>query len=146
MNYDSLKFEVSAELWLNMCVQLDGWIARRYPSQQSAFGSFMDPLADKLLIGILFVTLTMVHLIPGIKNYAHNLKIMFFSDFEFVISNSMATQEVWHAPFLSDTCSLFCLDVANISSPVHSKSFFKVDSSLFSPKIKLMIKSTCKSS
>ena len=45
--------------------QLDGWIARNYPSQRSALGSVIDPLADKLLVSILYITLTMVHLIPG---------------------------------------------------------------------------------
>ncbi|KAI0231608.1 putative cardiolipin synthase (CMP-forming) [Lamellibrachia satsuma] len=43
---------------------LDGWVARTFENQTSAFGSFLDPLADKLLISVLFVTLTMVHLIP----------------------------------------------------------------------------------
>ena len=39
-------------------------MARTFENQTSAFGSFLDPLADKLLISVLFVTLTMVHLIP----------------------------------------------------------------------------------
>jgi len=43
---------------------LDGWIARRYPSQASRLGSFLDPLADKLLITALFVTLTYSQLVP----------------------------------------------------------------------------------
>ncbi|KAF7636984.1 hypothetical protein Mgra_00003563 [Meloidogyne graminicola] len=42
----------------------DGFIARRYPSQRSLFGSIIDPVADKLLISTLFVTLTYVNLIP----------------------------------------------------------------------------------
>ena len=43
---------------------LDGWIARRYPSQASALGSFLDPLADKILVGIVVVSLAYVHLLP----------------------------------------------------------------------------------
>ncbi len=43
---------------------MDGYIARRFPSQISAFGSFLDPLADKILISVLFVSLTLVKLIP----------------------------------------------------------------------------------
>lgn len=43
---------------------LDGYIARRYPSQASSFGSYLDPLADKLLVSTLFISLTAVHLIP----------------------------------------------------------------------------------
>uniref|UniRef100_A0A915ELQ7 cardiolipin synthase (CMP-forming) n=1 Tax=Ditylenchus dipsaci TaxID=166011 RepID=A0A915ELQ7_9BILA len=43
---------------------LDGYIARRYPTQRSLFGSVLDPIADKFLISTLFVTLTYSHLIP----------------------------------------------------------------------------------
>ncbi|XP_003739376.1 probable cardiolipin synthase (CMP-forming) [Galendromus occidentalis] len=43
---------------------LDGQIARRWPSQQSMAGTVLDPLADKLLVGTLFLTLTYAHIIP----------------------------------------------------------------------------------
>jgi len=43
---------------------LDGWIARRWPSQASSFGTFCDPLADKFLATIVYVSLSCVHLIP----------------------------------------------------------------------------------
>lgn len=43
---------------------LDGWIARKYPGQRSALGSFLDPMADKLLVATLFVTLAHVKLVP----------------------------------------------------------------------------------
>jgi len=43
---------------------LDGWIARTFPSQSTLFGSFLDPLADKLLIATLFLSLTYSGLIP----------------------------------------------------------------------------------
>jgi len=43
---------------------LDGWIARRYPSQASALGSFLDPFADKMLVGIVVISLAYVQLIP----------------------------------------------------------------------------------
>uniref|UniRef100_A0A1I7YUJ3 cardiolipin synthase (CMP-forming) n=1 Tax=Steinernema glaseri TaxID=37863 RepID=A0A1I7YUJ3_9BILA len=43
---------------------LDGYIARNVPGQKSSFGSILDPVADKLLVSTLFVTLTYVHLIP----------------------------------------------------------------------------------
>ncbi|KAL5008887.1 hypothetical protein ScPMuIL_014468, partial [Solemya velum] len=43
---------------------LDGYIARNYKNQTSVLGTALDPLADKLLISILMVTLTMVELIP----------------------------------------------------------------------------------
>ena len=43
---------------------IDGYIARRYPSQASALGSFLDPFADKMLVGIVVIALAYVNLIP----------------------------------------------------------------------------------
>ncbi|XP_003383767.1 PREDICTED: cardiolipin synthase (CMP-forming)-like [Amphimedon queenslandica] len=43
---------------------LDGFIARRFPSQSSKLGSILDPLADKCLISVLYISLTIVNLIP----------------------------------------------------------------------------------
>nr|CAI5823147.1 unnamed protein product [Callosobruchus analis] len=43
---------------------LDGWIARTWKSQSSKIGSFLDPMADKMLIAILFLSLTYADLIP----------------------------------------------------------------------------------
>ena len=47
-----------------MFFQLDGWIARKFPGQQSAIGSFLDPLADKILMTTLYLSLTYVNLMP----------------------------------------------------------------------------------
>ena len=43
---------------------IDGWIARTWSSQASKLGSFLDPVADKLLVGTMFLSLTWVGLIP----------------------------------------------------------------------------------
>ncbi|XP_028846087.1 cardiolipin synthase (CMP-forming) [Denticeps clupeoides] len=43
---------------------LDGWIARSWPGQKSALGSALDPLADKILVSVLYVSLTCANLIP----------------------------------------------------------------------------------
>ncbi|XP_072546437.1 cardiolipin synthase (CMP-forming) [Salminus brasiliensis] len=43
---------------------LDGYIARNWPNQKSALGSALDPLADKILISVLYVSLTYAQLIP----------------------------------------------------------------------------------
>ncbi|XP_025833387.1 probable cardiolipin synthase (CMP-forming) [Agrilus planipennis] len=45
---------------------LDGWIARTWESQSSNLGSFLDPMADKVLIATLFLSLTYAELIPVI--------------------------------------------------------------------------------
>lgn len=47
-------------------LQLDGLIARNFESQKSLLGSVLDPVADKLLVSTLFVTLSCVDLIPGL--------------------------------------------------------------------------------
>jgi cardiolipin synthase len=44
---------------------LDGYIARNWPNQQSNLGSILDPLADKLLICSLTVTLSLAHMLPA---------------------------------------------------------------------------------
>lgn len=43
---------------------LDGWIARNFAGQRSALGSFLDPMADKLLVATLFLTMAHVNLVP----------------------------------------------------------------------------------
>uniref|UniRef100_A0A8C5MX87 Cardiolipin synthase (CMP-forming) n=1 Tax=Leptobrachium leishanense TaxID=445787 RepID=A0A8C5MX87_9ANUR len=43
---------------------LDGYIARNWANQKSALGSALDPLADKILISVLYVCLTYAGLIP----------------------------------------------------------------------------------
>jgi cardiolipin synthase (CMP-forming) len=42
---------------------LDGWLARSF-KWQSLFGSFTDPLADKLLIAASFISLALIGLLP----------------------------------------------------------------------------------
>jgi len=43
---------------------MDGYIARNWPSQASNLGSFLDPMADKLLVGSLVISLTYTSLFP----------------------------------------------------------------------------------
>lgn len=43
---------------------LDGFIARNFKNQMSAFGTALDPLADKILMMVLTVTLTTANLLP----------------------------------------------------------------------------------
>ena len=42
---------------------LDGWLAR-YFHWQSSFGSFVDPMADKLLVATSFISLALIGLLP----------------------------------------------------------------------------------
>lgn len=50
---------------LLLIMQVDGFIARNFKGQSSMLGSVLDPLADKCLISVLCVTLTIVKLIPS---------------------------------------------------------------------------------
>lgn len=43
---------------------IDGWVARNFQGQKSKLGSFLDPMADKVLVGTMFFTLTYIDLIP----------------------------------------------------------------------------------
>ena len=43
---------------------LDGFIARAFSSQRSNFGSILDPLADKLFVGSIFITLCATSHLP----------------------------------------------------------------------------------
>jgi cardiolipin synthase len=43
---------------------LDGFLARTL-GQQTALGAYMDPIADKALLASSFVTLSVLHIIPG---------------------------------------------------------------------------------
>lgn len=62
---DSLNFALSLFVLAGVTDMLDGFIARRYTSQQSMLGSFLDPMADKFLIFFLVLSLTWKELIPG---------------------------------------------------------------------------------
>lgn len=42
---------------------LDGWVARKY-NQSTAFGAFLDPVADKLMVSVALVLLVEVHDTP----------------------------------------------------------------------------------
>lgn len=48
-------------------LQLDGFIARNFKNQKSVLGTILDPLADKILISVLTVSLTVVSLLPGME-------------------------------------------------------------------------------
>lgn len=58
---------MSSSFFFSSLPQLDGYIARTWPNQKSALGSALDPLADKILVSILYVSLTYADLIPGIR-------------------------------------------------------------------------------
>lgn len=44
--------------------QADGAIARTWPSQASKLGTFLDPMADKLLMGALVISMSYCSLLP----------------------------------------------------------------------------------
>ncbi len=48
---------------------LDGWIARRY-NQFSAFGAFLDPVADKLMVAVALILIVQGHHTPWMAFWA----------------------------------------------------------------------------
>lgn len=66
--FNSYLFVLQVALWLLIIAGFsdlaDGWIARTWTSQASKLGSFLDPVADKLLVGTLFLSLACVGLVP----------------------------------------------------------------------------------
>ena len=48
---------------------LDGWIARRY-DQSSAFGAFLDPVADKLMVAVALLLIVQKHPTPWMAFWA----------------------------------------------------------------------------
>ncbi|XP_012224026.1 probable cardiolipin synthase (CMP-forming) [Linepithema humile] len=68
LSYLILSQDYQIALWLLVCAGVsdfaDGWIARTWTSQASKLGSFLDPVADKLLVGPLFLSLAWIGLIP----------------------------------------------------------------------------------
>ncbi|XP_020892590.1 cardiolipin synthase (CMP-forming) [Exaiptasia diaphana] len=43
---------------------LDGYIARNFKNQKSVFGTILDPIADKILMSALVISLTVAELLP----------------------------------------------------------------------------------
>ncbi|XP_077284828.1 cardiolipin synthase [Arctopsyche grandis] len=60
------NYQLALGLWLfaGFTDLLDGWIARKWSSQSTKMGSFLDPMADKVLVATLFLSLTWQELIP----------------------------------------------------------------------------------
>lgn len=45
--------------------KLDGYIARNFKNQKSVFGTILDPIADKVLMSVLVISLTVAELLPS---------------------------------------------------------------------------------
>lgn len=60
----NFKYALSFVAIASITDLIDGWIARNFQGQQSKLGSFLDPMADKVLVGTMFLTLTYIDLIP----------------------------------------------------------------------------------
>lgn len=68
LSYLIVSQDYQIALWLLIIAGFsdlaDGWIARTWTSQASKLGTFLDPAADKLLVGTLFLSLAWVGLVP----------------------------------------------------------------------------------
>ena len=59
-NVDQFRRGVRCSRSASLTDWLDGWIARRY-DQYSAFGAFLDPVADKLMVAIALFLIVQGH-------------------------------------------------------------------------------------
>lgn len=64
MLHDSHLIATTLFLFNGFTDFLDGYIARNYKNQKSYLGSILDPLADKLFIGCMTITLGLCQLMP----------------------------------------------------------------------------------
>ena len=109
--------------------QLDGWIARKVPGQASKLGSFLDPLADKILVTTMYLSLTTASLIPApltaliisrdvllvyaglyIRYMSVKPPVRFFFIFLQEIQNFLCRLETsvyWEAEGFGDKCQLY---------------------------------------
>ncbi|XP_062577780.1 probable cardiolipin synthase (CMP-forming) [Saccostrea cucullata] len=60
------QFEMALGLFIVAGITdlLDGYIARNFKGQMSSFGTFLDPLADKVMMTVMFTTLSVAHIVP----------------------------------------------------------------------------------
>jgi cardiolipin synthase len=63
LSYDYYQEALIVFVFAALTDSLDGFFARVF-KQKTALGSYLDPIADKLLLASSFVTLSMVQLIP----------------------------------------------------------------------------------
>ena len=64
-NYPSVRYMLfSLTLFASLTDLLDGYFARKL-NQVTEFGKIIDPLADKVCIGIIITKLYLIHQIPG---------------------------------------------------------------------------------
>ena len=64
MTYGQFGFALLSLLLAGATDAIDGPIARRY-NQRTKLGTFLDPLADKLLLTSGFISLSILHLVPS---------------------------------------------------------------------------------
>jgi cardiolipin synthase (CMP-forming) len=64
MTYGEFGFALLSLLLAGMTDAIDGPIARRL-NQRTKLGTFLDPLADKLLLTSGFISLSILHLVPS---------------------------------------------------------------------------------
>ncbi|KAF8560473.1 hypothetical protein P879_06843 [Paragonimus westermani] len=60
-----LTYAIGLVLVSGVSDAVDGYVARRFPGQQSWLGSYLDPIADKVLITTLALSMTVTQLFPG---------------------------------------------------------------------------------
>ncbi|KAG3281173.1 CRLS1-like [Ictidomys tridecemlineatus] len=104
---------------------LDGFMARNWANQKSALGSALDPLADKILISILYVSLTYADLIPVPLTYMIiSRDVMLIAAVFYYFNPCYATARL-KPTFISkvNTAVQLILVAASLAAPVFNYAF-----------------------
>lgn len=72
--HEQHKYALALFAYAGITDLLDGWMARRF-NLQTVVGSVVDPMADKMLMTILTVTLAVKGLLPGMYLYGVHGKL-----------------------------------------------------------------------
>ena len=96
---------------------VDGWIARKY-NLVTNFGKFMDPLADKLLVGAALVALVEMERIPGWIVIVIISREFIISGFRLIAadSNVVIAASYWGKFKTAFQMVMVCLMIANLGT------------------------------
>lgn len=119
-NDSPLAHRIAALLFLYACVTdfLDGLIARIF-SAQSSFGRFLDPIADKLLVGSVIVMLVhydRISLLPAIAIICREILVSGLREFLAQLSVSVPVSNLSKIKTFLQMGAIFILVLGNIGS------------------------------
>ena len=116
---------------------LDGYVARKM-GLKSRLGLYLDPLADKLLVASVLITLSYYRLVPlwitiilVVREFVINGLRSFYAMEGIVISPSFAGKMKTALQLIAISCILFNSPIASLDNMIHSTGAFLLYCALF---------------